>query len=64
MEISSLISRIQTLLPLPPGHRLRLRMGVAPVISVALDEIQQMVAIKKSPVRSTVPDLDCVQLKS
>jgi hypothetical protein len=39
-------------------------MGVAPVISVALDEIQQMVAIKKSPVRSTVPDLDCVQLKS
>jgi len=61
-EIGRLITQIQNAMPLPPGHLQRQRMSGAIGVSSALEEIQELVEIKKSPVRSTAPELETSQL--
>jgi hypothetical protein len=63
-EMGRLITQIQKAIPLPPGHLLRQRMSGVPQIVTALEEIQELVEIKKSPARSTAPELETSQLRS
>ena len=63
-QLSNLIHRIEQAIPLPPGHRQRRLMTDQPGIVIALEEIQELVEIKKSPARSTPPDMDSSQLRS
>lgn len=63
-EISSLINRITVTLPLAPGHQLRLKMTNQRQMTAAVDEIQEMVRVKQSPAKSTLPDLAKEQLEA
>lgn len=63
-EIGRLITQIQNAIPLPPGHLQRQGMSGSSAIVAALEEVQEMVEIKKSPARSTAPAMESAQLQS
>jgi hypothetical protein len=62
-EFASLMGRIKAALPLPAGHRLRLKLGDGQGVAPALEEIQRAVAVKKQPAMSSREDLPTQHLR-
>lgn len=62
-EIAGLIYRIKSALPLPAGHRLRLKLGDGRGVAPALEEIQRAGAVKKHPAMSNAEDLPTRHLR-
>lgn len=61
--IAGLISRIKAVLPLPAGHRLRLKLAGGQSVAPALEEIQRAVAVKQHPALSSRQDLPTRHLR-
>ena len=60
---ADLINRIKAALPLPAGHRLRLKLGDGQGIAPALAEIHRAVAVKQQPARSSPEELPTRHLR-